>query len=308
MRDPYEVLGVGRDASPAEIKKAYRRLAKQYHPDANQGDKRATERFGEVTSAYDFLNDKDKRGAYDRGEINADGNPKGFDFAFGRGRGQRGPFRADQRGRGGDPLGGAGFTAEDLFADLFGGARGRQGGFAAPGQDVSYTLALPLEEAARGATKRLTLAHGRTLDVRIPQGVADGRQIRLKGQGNSGIGGAPPGDALITVKLEPHKLFEREGNHLKLTLPVTLYEAVLGAKVRVPTLTGPVDLAIPANSSSGRVLRLKGRGIAPESGPPGDLLATLHVVLPPTDLELEAFLRKRSITKPYAVRGPEFGD
>lgn len=301
MRDPYDVLGVARDATDAEIKKAYRRLAKKYHPDANAGDETAAQRFSDVTSAYDFLNDAEKRSAFDRGEIDANGNPMGFGFGTGHG-GMGGRAGA----AGGETFGG--FAAEDIFADLFGGLRGRPGGgpFASPGQDVSYTLTLPLQDVATGATRRVTLAHGRTLDVRIPRGVQNGQLIRLRGQGNPGASGGPDGDALITVRIEPHALFERDGNDLKITLPVTLYEAVLGGKVRVPTLAGSVELNVPPNSSSGRVLRLKGKGIKPERGTAGDLYVTLRLVLPPADLELEAFLRKRSITKPYSVRGPEY--
>ena len=295
MRDPYDVLGVKRDASEPEIKKAYRRLAKQYHPDANKGDPNAGQTFSDATAAYDFLNDGEKRRAYDRGEIDADSNPTMHGFGH---RGQtHGPHSAQF---------GGGFSAEDIFADLFGGSRGRQRPFAAAGQDQQYTLSLPFADVASGATRRVTLSSGRTLDVRIPRGVEDGQIIRLRGQGNPGMGGGPPGDALITVRVEAHSLFERDRQDLRLDLPVTLYEAVLGAKVRVPTLDGSVELAIPKNSSSGRVLRLKGKGIVPEHGPPGDLYVTLKLVLPPPDLGLETFLRERSVTTPYSVRGPEF--
>ena len=302
MRDPYDVLGIERNAGDADIKKAYRRLAKKFHPDANKGDPQASQRFSDVTAAYDFLSDADKRRAFDQGAIDADGNP----VVFGFGRRARSPEGA---GAAGEPFGG--FAAEDVFADLFGSLRGRaqggQGPFGVPGQDVSYTLTLPFEDVASGARRRVTLAGGRTLEVKIPQGVEDGQQIRLRGQGNRGLGGGPPGDALITVHIEPHPLFERDGNNLRLTLPVTLYEAVLGGKVRVPTLAGSVELNIPAGSANGRVLRLKGKGITPETGPAGDLYVTLKLVLPPPDLEFETFLKKRSITKPYPVRGPEFG-
>lgn len=297
MRDPYDVLGIERNADDAAIKKAYRRLAKKYHPDANKGDPSAAQRFSDVTAAYDFLNDSEKRRAFDHGEIDADGNP----VMFGFGRGARA-----RQGAGAHAGSFGGFSSDDIFADLFSGLRGRQAPFTARGEDVSYTLTLPFEDVARGVKRRVTLANGRTLDVTIPRGVNDGRVIRLRGQGNPGVGGGPDGDALVTVHVEPHPLFERDGNDLKLTLPVTLYEAVLGGKIRVPTLDGSVELNVPAGSSSGRVLRLKGRGIAPDSGKAGDLYVTLKIVLPPSDLELETFLRKRSITKPYSVRGPEF--
>ena len=297
MRDPYDVLGVKRNAAEADIKKAYRRLAKKYHPDANASDPKAAQRFSDVTAAYDFLSDAEKRRAYDRGEIDADGNPRMF--AFGRGR------RAAQGGGGGRPFGG--FSSDDLFADLFSGLRGTaQGPFETPEPEAHFTINLPLVEALKGAKRRLMLGEGRTVEVTIPRGVQDGQIIRLRGQGPAAFGGGPS-DVLIQVAVEPDPLFEREGNNLRLTLPITLYEAVLGARVRVPTLDGSVELNIPPSSSGGRVLRLKGKGVAPEAGPAGDLYVTLKIVLPPSDLELEAFLRRRSITKPYSVRGPEFG-
>ncbi|NND49326.1 MAG: J domain-containing protein [Rhizobiales bacterium] len=297
MRDPYDVLGLKRNASEADIKKAYRRLAKKFHPDANAGDAKAAQQFSDASAAYDFLKDADKRKAYDSGEIDADGNPKMF--AYGRGQ-----HPGHGAGGGGRPFGG--FASDDIFADLFSGLRGsRQGPFAQPEPEIHYTMGLPLADMAKGAKRRVTLGDGRTIEVTIPRGVQDGQVIRLRGQGPAGMNGAP-GDVMITVRMEPDQLFERDGNNLRLTLPITLYEAVLGAKVRVPTMDGSVELNIPASSSGGRVLRLKGKGIAPESGPAGDLYVTLKIVLPPADLELETFLRKRSITKPYSVRGPEF--
>jgi DnaJ-class molecular chaperone len=313
MRDPYKVLGVERGAKEGDIKSAYRRLAKKFHPDANAGDEKAAQRFSEISAAHDLLKDKEKRGQFDRGEIDAEGNPKGFagdPFAPG------GPFAA----RGGRAEGfTGGFKAEDIFSELFGGARrargqgepfgggSARGGAFGGGRDVAYTLSIPFVEAVQGTVRRVTLSGGRTLDVRIPRGVADGQQIRLRGQGEPGHGGGGgAGDALITVRVEPHPLFERDGDTLRLALPITLYEAVLGGKVRVPTPSGSVELTIPRGSSGGRTLRLKGRGVERENAPRGDLLVTLRIVLPETDLELETFLRKRSITKPYSVRGPEY--
>ena len=312
MRDPYKVLGVSKRASQAEIKSAYRKLAKKYHPDANTSDDKAAGRFSEVGAAYELLKDKEKRALFDRGEIDAKGNPTGHGAdPFGPG----GPFAGARRTeRQTGPFGDA--RAEDIFSEFFSAAgRGGMGGtgggpFAgAPGggRDISYTLSIPFIEAIGGTVRRVTLAGGKTLDVKIPKGVADGQQIRLRGQGEADPRGGRAGDALITVKIEPDALFERDGNTLRLTLPVTLYEAVLGGKVKVPTPTGSVELTIPAGSSCGRVLRLKGKGVAPEKGPAGDLLVTLRIVLPASDLELEAFLKKRSITKPYSVRGREFG-
>lgn len=308
MRDPYKVLGVERGAKEAEIKSAYRRLAKKLHPDANKGDDKAAQRFAEISAAYDLLKDQDKRARFDRGEIDAEGNPKGFagdPFAPG------GPFAGAGHGAAADgswSFRSGGFRTEDMFADLFNQRRSGGGPFSgmSAGRDVAYTLTVPFLEAVRGGVRRVTLSGGRTLDVRIPKAVENGQQIRLRGQGEPGPGGGPAGDALITIRLEPHPLFERDGDTLRLTLPVTLYEAVLGGKVRVPTPSGSVEMTIPPNSSGGRVLRLKGRGVEHEGGPAGDLLVTLRIVLPDTDLELETFLRKRSITKPYSVRGPEF--
>ncbi|MHA1545698.1 MAG: DnaJ C-terminal domain-containing protein [Alphaproteobacteria bacterium] len=294
MQNPYQVLGLGKDASESDIKKTYRRLAKKFHPDANTKGSGNEKRFAQVSAAYDLLKDNERRGKFDRGEIDADGKPTGF-----AGAGFRHP-----RGPGGSPFGG-GFNAEDIFSEIFGNQRGGRGRFTAPGQDVNYSLSVPFLDAARGATKRITLTGGKTLDVKIPKAMASGQQIRLRGQGATGPGGMA-GDAIITVEVEPHALFEREGNNLKLTLPITLYEAVLGEKVRVPTVDGSVELKIPSNSSSGRVLRLKSKGLVPETGAPGDLFVSLRIVLPESDLDLETFLRRRSITKPYSVRGPQF--
>jgi len=323
MADPYKVLGVAKHANEAEIKSAYRKLAKKYHPDANKGETKAAGRFSEVGAAYELLKDQEKRALYDRGEIDEKGNPARHGAGpFGAG----GPFAGARRGgQASGPFGGV--RAEDIFSEFFtsatrgGGGSGPMGGgpfsggqgggpFSGGqggGRDISYTLSIPFAEAVKGAVRRVTLSGGKTLDVKIPKGVADGQQIRLRGQGEADHRTGRAGDALITVRIEPDTLFERDGTSLRLTLPVTLYEAVLGGKVKVPTPTGPVELSIPASSSSGRVLRLKGKGIASEKGPAGDLLVTLRIMLPSSDLELEAFLKKRSITKPYSVRGSEFG-
>ena len=300
--DLYQRLGIKRDASEAEVKKAYRSLAKQLHPDKNRDNPKAAERFASVTQAYDLLGDKDKRARYDRGELDEDGNPK-MPFGGGFGGGQPGgnPFG------GARPGGGAGFppgfegaeTADlsDLFEGLFGAqqARGRPGGgFSgfgrrAPqkGADVAYRLKVPFEEAATLNAQRVTLAGGRTIDLKLPKGIEDGTKIRLGGQGQEGPGGN--GDAIITIEISPHRAFVRDGADIRLTLPVTLKEAVLGAKVKVPTPDGPVMLSVPKGSSSGKLLRIKGRGFSDKDGKRGDQLVQLAIDLPAGDAALEKF-------------------
>jgi DnaJ-class molecular chaperone len=281
MRDPYEVLGVSKTASEAEIKKAFRALAKKHHPDTKGGDKAAQKRFQEISAAYDILGDKEKRGKFDRGEIDANGNPRGFE------PGQHGPFE----GRAGGPRDfhftwsgeegetAQGFRPEDVFADLFGGGRRRSQ--PRKGEDIEYALTVGFEEAAAGGTRRINLADGRELDVKIPAGLKDGQQIRLKGQGTPGRNGGPAGDILLTVSVAPHPWLSRDGNDLRMDLPVTLKEAVLGGKVTVPTLTGPVALTIPVGSNTGTVLRLKGKGIAAHGRETaGNLYVRLVVSLP----------------------------
>jgi DnaJ-class molecular chaperone len=319
MRDPYEILGVSKGASAAEIKSAFRKRAKTLHPDANRQDPKAATRFAELNSAYEIVGDADKRKAFDRGEIDAEGKPRfqGFE-GFGRGQGQGaedifesfsfGPGGATRGGRGG----GRGFGGfEDILKDVFsGGGRGGRSsrpGFdpedmaAQEGNDIAVSLVVTLAEAAQGAKKRMRLPTGREVEVKIPAGIADGQQIRLKGQGHSGPRGRV-GDALIAVAVARHPLFERDGNDLRLDLPVTLYEAVLGGKVRVPTLDGAVEIAIPAGTSSGRTFRLKGKGFPGKDGT-GDLLVTVQLVLPEGgDGDLEALMRKWRESKPYDPR------
>jgi DnaJ-class molecular chaperone len=301
MRDPYEVLGVSRSATEAEIKKAFRSLAKKHHPDTKGGDPAAKKRFQEISGAYDILGDKDKRTKFDSGEIDAAGNPRGFDP---RARGEEGPFGFG-RGAGG-PAGGArdfhftwtnqgdtaeGFRAEDIFSDLLGGLGGGRRGRAQArkGEDSAVATTVSFEEAALGGTRRVLLPSGDAIDVKIPAGLKDGQQIRLKGRGGPGRGGGPGGDVLISVSVAPHPWLVRDGNSLRMDLPVSLQEAVLGAKVPVPTLTGTVQLTIPAASNTGSVLRLKGKGIA-VPGSPGDLYVRLVVTLPEKpDAELRKF-------------------
>ena len=291
MADPYSILGVARSASEKDIKSAYRKLAKELHPDRNRDNPKATEKFGEVTHAYDLLSDKDKRARFDRGEIDADGNPTmgggGPGGGFGGGA-QRG-FRAD----GFEGFGQEGIDLGDIFEGLFGG-RGGLGGGAGPGggrgraapkgASVQYKLGVSLPDAATRTVQRITLADGKTIDLKLPAGVEDGTQMRLAGKGEPGPGGA--GDALVSIRLQPHAFFRREGENLRLDLPISLNEAVNGAKVKVPTAEGPVMLSVAPGSSSGKVLRLKGRGFSRKDGTRGDQLVTLEVQLPEGDEDL----------------------
>jgi DnaJ-class molecular chaperone len=326
MRDPYSVLGVSKSASAADIKSAYRKLAKKLHPDANKSDPKAASRFSELNAAYEIVGDDDKRKAFDRGEIDAEGKPRfqGFE-GFGAGPrggagGQEGAFETftwgpegmQRSSGGGGGARGGGF--EDVLRDMFGGlggaARARRGGgfqfeeddhAQPPGRDVTATATITLEEAAKGTTRRVQLPTGKELEVKVPAGLTDGQQIRLKGQGLAMPGGKA-GDVLITVSIAPHHLFQRDGNDLRIELPVTLYEAVLGAKVRVPTLGGAVELSIPANTSSGRTFRLKGKGF-PAKGGAGDLMATVRIMLPESgDQALDELMASWRELRPYDPR------
>jgi DnaJ-class molecular chaperone len=303
--DLYQQLGVKRGASEAEVKKAYRSLAKQLHPDRNQDNPKAAERFAKVTQAYDILSDKDRRAKYDRGEIDEDGNPR-MPFGGGFGGGGAGP-----RPGGAGP--GAGFDGfeqagaadlSDLFEGLFGGAMGggrRSGGGAggfegfgrrarAPqkGADITYRLKVPFVDAATRKAQRVTLAGGKTVDLKLPNGVDSGTKIRLAGQGQPGPAGN--GDAIVTIEVAAHPFFTRDGKDIRLDLPISLKEAVLGAKVKVPTPEGPVMLTVPKGASSGKVLRLKGRGFADKAGKRGDQLVTLVIDVPAGDAALEQFV------------------
>ncbi len=301
MADPYSTLGVARNASEKDIKSAYRKLAKELHPDRNKDNPQAAEKFSVVTNAYDLLSDKDKRAQFDRGEIDADGNPT-HPFGgggFGGGGGQR-HYRAEDF-QGFDQ---EGVDLGDIFEGLFGGRGGPQPGGSPFGQsarggagfgggrrppppkgaNIQYRLKVPFVDAAQRKDQRITLSDGKTIDLKLPEGVESGTQMRLKGKGEQGPGGA--GDALVTVDIDPHPFFRRDGDDVRLDLPITLDEAVSGAKVKVPTVDGAVMLTVAAGSSSGKVLRLKGKGFTKKGGARGDQLVTLEIDLPEGDADL----------------------
>ncbi len=296
--DPYTTLGVKRDATAAQIKSAYLKLAKKHHPDLNPGDTKAEEKFKSISAAHDLLSDADKRARFDAGEIDATGQaqapqrPQGRQFYRGFADGEQGARYQPGAGFGGGQ-GGEGF--QDMFADLFANARGggaQQRDQSMRGQDQRYQLSVSFIEAALGASRRLTLPDGRTLDVTIPAGLDSGQTLRLRGQGAAGWNGGAAGDALIEVDVAAHPFFERDGDDIHLDLPVTAAEAASGAKVAVPTPAGPVNLSIPRHSDAGRQLRLRGRGIPAHGGrPAGDLYVTLKLVLGTPDDALEAALR-----------------
>jgi DnaJ-class molecular chaperone len=312
MRDPYTVLGVGRTASEKEIKSAYRKLAKAYHPDQNPDDPSAHAKFAEATAAYDLLSDKDKRGQFDRGEIDAEGNPRFAGFGGGG-------FSGAQRGARGGGTGG--FSAEDILKEFMSGFSGQprgpgagaRSGFAgaqwdpftgtaqqprASAEDTAITHAVTLEEAHRGGSVQVRMPSGKLLAVKLPEKLEDGQQVRLKGQGQAGPFG-DHADALVTFRFERSKIFRRDGNDLRTDVPIALYEAVLGAKVRVPTLDGPVELNLPPGVDTSKALRLKGKGLYGD----GDLYVNLRVVLPPGgDPDLESLMRFWRDQKPYKVR------
>lgn len=322
MRNPYEVLGVQPGADEAEIKRAFRKLAKKYHPDQNPGDEAARAKFNEANQAYEIIGDKAKRAQFDSGAIDAEGKERFQGFGgFGGGQGARGA-RYSTEGAGG---------FEDILSEIFGGGgRAQSGGFgggggfggfgARPGasaggararqqrgEDAIVQARVTLEDLINRGKARVTLPGGKTVDVKLPDGTETGDQIRLKGQGHPSPTGGPAGDALVNVTLARHALFTPEGANLRLNLPVTLYEAVLGSKVKVPTLEGSVSLSIPANASSGKTLRLKGKGLKQKSGERGDLFVTVRIALPDQpDADLEALMRVWKETKPYNPRGSEF--
>ncbi len=316
MRDPYDVLGVSKTADEAEIKRAYRRLAKKLHPDANVDDPKAQDKFAELNTAHEILADKEKRGQYDRGEIDAEGKPRAPEFAGFGGAGRRGPggfsgFDGDtifesfsfgpegvrRASRHGGPQGGPqGGGFEDL-GDIFGFGRQRRsagGGFTPPaGADVELSLPVSFEEATHGASKRVTLPSGKQIDIKIAAGTLEGHRMRLKGQGEPSPMGGAQGDAYVTISYAPHGVFTRDGDDLRQDVDVSLADAVLGTKVRVPTLSGEVDLSVPAWTSGGRIFRLRGKGLPKASGAHGDLYVRANLVLPKEhDGELEALMKK----------------
>jgi DnaJ-class molecular chaperone len=313
MRDPYTVLGVTRAASEKDIKSAYRKLAKKYHPDQNPEDPAAHEKFAEATHAYDLLNNAEKKGQFDRGEIDNDGNPKfagfnpgaGFGGAGRGGRTAQGGFSAEDilkefmSGFGGTPRGGARPGAGGAQWDPFSGTAQQPGGPRGKGEDVVVTAAVTLEDAHNAASIPVRMPSGKVLSVKLPEKVEEGQQIRLKGQGSPSPLGGEAGDALVTVKFQKSRQFRRDGADLRTDVPIALYEAVLGTKIRVPTLGGSVELTLPPGVDTGKALRLKGKGLYGD----GDLYVNLKVVLPPGgDPDLEALMRFMRESKPYKVR------
>ncbi len=334
MRDPYRVLGVDKSASESEVKSAFRKLAKKLHPDQNANDPKAKEKFAELNQAYEIVGDKEKRGQFDRGEIDAEGKPKftgfegmggggpgggfgGFGGGFGGGGGFSGRPGGGARGfrfSTGGGRGGGGGGIDDILREFMGGAAGASAGpGAGPGEpdagtDAEITVEMSLADWTAGAKARVALPNGKVVDVSIPKNIRPGDPFRLRGQGHPSPLGGPPGDALVTVKLAADPLFAVEGDDLKIDLPLTLDEAVLGTKVRVPTLDGAVGLTIPPGSSGGRTMRLKGKGLRKPEGGHGNLLVQIRITLPETpDPELEVLMRRwRDEKRQPNPRGPAF--
>jgi DnaJ-class molecular chaperone len=295
MKDPYDVLGVERSASLEDIRKAYRGLAKKLHPDLNPGNREAEERFKEVAGAYDIVSDKDKRRRYDDGEIDATGAER-----------PRQRFYKDYASQSDSPYASsAGFAdfaeSDDILAEFL-----RQQAHAranARGPDLSYRLSVGFLDAVNGATVRLDLPEGGTLDVKIPPGIADGQVLRLRGKGGAGRGRGEAGDALVEISIEPHRFFTRRGDDIHVQIPVTVTEAVLGGRIKVPTAAGPVTMSVPKHSNTGTVLRLKGKGVPRPGGGSGDQFVKLEVMLPPgPDTALETFLSNWEAGKLYDPR------
>ena len=289
-KNPYEILGVSKTASEADIKTAYRKLARKHHPDLNPSNKNAAEKFKELNTANALLSDKEKRGAYDRGEIDMEGQPQHPQQQHSYREYADGPQGGRYNFNPGD------FDPSDLDLEgLFGGFGRRAGraGAQRPSADAHYSIEVDFLEAACGAKKRVTMPDGKTLNISIPEGIEEGKQLRLKGQGV-----APTGDAYVTVQIRPHPFFTRKGNNISIELPITLQECVLGSKIKVPTIHGPVEMTIPKGASSGTTLRLKGKGVKA-----GEQYVKLKLVMPKEiDSELEQAIRTWSQTHAYYPR------
>ncbi|MBW6426016.1 DnaJ domain-containing protein [Rhizobium sp. XQZ8] len=287
MASPYETLGVKKDASQKEIQSVYRKLAKKYHPDLNPGDSSAEQKFKSVSAAYAILEDEDKRAKFDRGEIDENGveqAPRKYYREYAQGRDASGRYRNS-----------GGFAdfgdGDDLFSSFFSGARGRRQQ-TVRGDDLQFKLEISLLDAANGGPKTVTLPGGSTLELRIPPGVRDGQVLRLRGKGSPGFNGGPDGDALVEIQILPHRQFVRDGDNVQIEVPISVREAVLGGKIEVPTLSGAVSVTVPANTSTGRILRLSGKGFPNRHGGHGDQFVTLKIVLPSSpDPQLEEFMR-----------------
>ena len=296
MKDPYDILGVGRAANEGDIKRAYRKIAKETHPDVHPGDAAVEQRFKEASAAYDLLSDKEKRGQYDRGEIDAEGKVKAG-FAF-----------SNAKGGNGSGFGFGGSGMEDLFSDLFGNMRNgsrRTGVGRIPGADVRYTVRIDFVSAVKGIRQQINRHDGKSLNVNIPAGTEDGQSLRLKGQGLQGKNGGKAGDAFVEVSVDSHPFFKRDKSDIEVELPIALNEAILGAKIKVPTVEGPVTVTVPPSSSSGTRLRLKGRGVPAHrsGGTAGDQYIRLKIILPDErDEELENFAREWAQTKVFDGR------
>ncbi|WP_454018605.1 DnaJ C-terminal domain-containing protein [Azospirillum sp. Marseille-Q6669] len=314
MRDPYQILGLPRSASADDIKKAYRKLAKEFHPDLKPGNAANEERFKEISAAYTLLSDSDKRARFDRGEIDPSGQERHHGFG-GRSRANAGRSRA-YSGAGGGAGDDSFFGGEDWFSDLFGGGRRRGGpgggaaggaaggGSRSRGSDINYSVSVPFIEAAQGTKRRISLSNGKSIDVAVPPGTEDQAKLRLKGQGLPGAGGFGAGDAIVEVHVEAHPFFTRQGSDIHVEVPITLNEAVLGATIRVPTVSGPVALKIQPGANTGSTLRLRGKGVMNQATKQaGDQYVKLKVVLPdPPDAELVKFMEEWSRTRSYDVR------
>jgi DnaJ-class molecular chaperone len=289
-RDPYEILGVKRDASQKDIQSAFRKLAKKFHPDLNPGDKKAEERFKDISAANEIVGDEDKRKRFDRGEIDINGAeqaPRNFYREYASADGAGGPYNS-----------GAGFAdfgdADDLFSSFFTRRTGK-GGFKSKGGNLQFRMEVDFLDAINGTASSVQLPGGPLLEVKIPPGTRHGQTLRLRGKGEVGVGGGPPGDALIEVQVRPHSYFVRDGDDIRLELPISLAEAVAGGRVRVPTPSGAVYMTLKPNSNTGMTLRLKGKGAPKSGGEHGDVYVTLKIVLPETpDAELTEFVRKWS--------------